>query len=323
MRKEIIFAIVFGGIIGLVVAFGIWRVNSAFKPKDKPQASATPTPRPDYLISVAKPESEDVLTSSPTQVTGLTRANALIAVSGEGADYVTNAASDGTFSENVALLGGTNQILLAAFDEAGTPTQTDLLVVYSSEFAKELATKDGDSVKEKVEQKVAEAINRPKAYLGTITNIAGNTIQIKSQTGEIQQVGITGNTVYVDTDPTVKTVTVKDVAIGDFIVAMGFTNGNSVLNAKRILITPPLEKIDRQILLGKITKTTTKDFTIIAKDNVETTVTPAKGVTYLLRSQDKFVKSKFADLEEEAEVVVFGTPGEKSFSARTVFILTN
>src|SRR3989344_1226217 len=137
MRKEIVFAIVFGGIIGLIVAFGIWRVNSALSPKNKEVASvSSPTPRPEFLISIAKPEEKDVIAASPSEVTGLTKGNALVAVSAEGADYVTNAGADGTFSERIALVGGVNQLLFAAYDEAGNPTQTSLLVVYSSEFAK-------------------------------------------------------------------------------------------------------------------------------------------------------------------------------------------
>lgn len=343
MRKEIVFAIVFGSILGLIVAFGIWRVNSALAPKEKSkEAEASPTPKADFLVSLAKPENNDVISASPFEITGLTKPGATIAVSAESNDYVTDANNQGLFAERVSAVGGVNQILVTAFDEGGNPTQTSLLVVFSSEFAKIIenlstpapATNEADTVREKVQEKVTEALNKPKAYLGLITDISESTIQIKSQTGEIAQVATAADTAYVDTDPMVKTVTAKDVAIGDFIVAMGFSrgagsgsagkNGNQVLNAKRILIIPPLEDVKRKVLMGKVVKTTAKDFVIAqTKDQQAFTITPQKTAPYFSRSQDKFVKSKFADVKEGSEVVIFGIRGEKSFSARTIFLLTN
>lgn len=331
MRKEIIFAIIFGGILGLIVAFGIWRVNSALSPKEtQKEAASSPTPKPDFLISLAKPQNNDVLTETPSEISGITKTNALVSVSGEGADYITNAAGDGTFGQKVSLVGGVNQVVLTAFDESGSSTQTNLLVVFSSEFGKIIenlstptpATNEADSVREKVQEKVTEALNKPRAYLGTITDISETTIQLKSAEGEILQVATEEGTVYVKTDPSAKTVSFKDLAIGDFIVAMGFRNGNSVLNAKRILITPALAQVKRQALLGKIVKTSTKDFVLRqSANNQETTILPDKTTLYFARSQDKIVKSKFADLKEGAEIVVFGTSSEKGFVPRSVFIV--
>lgn len=335
MRKEIVYAIVFGGILGLIVAFGIWRVNFALSPTQKlsDEVKSSPTPRPEFIISLAKPEVNDVITVSPMEITGITKANAMVAVSGEESDYVTNAAGDGTFSESVNLVGGVNQILLTAFDEIGNPTQNKLLVVFSSEFGKILQdlitpapaateTGDVDTVREKVEQKVSEALHKPKAYLGLITDISEGTIQIKTSDGEIQQIGTASDTVYIKTDPSAKTVGLKDIAIGDFIVAMGFKNGNAVLNAKRILSTSPLEITKKNTLLGKVSKVSKTDFVITQNlDQQEITITPNKTASYLLRTQDKFNKSKLTDLKEGSEVVVFGEPGEKSFSARTIFIV--
>lgn len=334
MRKEIVFAIVFGGVLGLVVAFGIWRVNSALLTKNKggEKVEASPTPKPEFLVSLAKPENNDVITSSPFEITGLTKAGALVAVSAEENDYVADANSQGIFSKPVNLAGGVNQILLTVYDEAGNPAEARVLVVFSSEFKKIIdnlttpapGATATESVRQKVEQKVVEALNKPKAYLGLITDISEGTIQLKSTAGEIQQVATATDTAYVKTDPSPKTVGFKDLAIGDFIVAMGFKNGNAVLNAKRILVTSPLKDVKREVLMGKIVKTTAKDFVIAqTRDQQAITITPKKTAVYFKRSQDKFVKAKFADVKEGAEIVVFGERGEKSFSARTVFILTN
>lgn len=330
MRKEIVFAIVFGGILGLIVAFGIWRVNSALSPKDrKEEAAASPTPRPEFLISLAKPENYDVVITAPLELSGITKPNSLVAVSGEEDDYLTETDGEGVFNESVALVGGTNEILLTAFDEAGTPTNTRVLVVYSSEFEKIIenassgpTAEEADSVRERVERKVEQALNKPQAYLGLVADISEETIQIKNPDGEIQQVQTTEDTVFVKTNGASKTVNFKDVAIGDFVIAMGYRNGNAVLNAKRVLVTPPFEKSKREILYAKATKTTNKDFSVAASDGQELTVVPAKGAVYLAKVDGKITKAKFADLEEGAQVVTFGERGGDSFSARTVFIVT-
>lgn len=331
MKKEVVIAIVFGGILGLVVAFGIWRVNSALAPKGQgEEARATPSPKAEFLITLAKPENNDVTPASPLEVTGLTKAGALVTISGQEDDYVTDANSQGIFAESVDLTAGVNQILLTAFDADANSAKTSLLVVFSSEFGKIVenlstptpGTSEADTVREKVEQKVSEALNKPKSYLGLVTDISEGTIQLKSADGEIKQVGTAEETAFVKTDPTVKTVSFKDLAIGDFIVAMGFKNGNAVLNAKRILITPPLPDVKREVILGKVVKVTSKDLVIAqSKDAQTVTVTPNKNAVYLSRTQDKITKAKFADLKEEAEVIVFGERGEKTFAARTIFIV--
>lgn len=340
MRKEIVFAIVFGSILGLVVAFGIWRVNSALAPKrEEGKTEASPTPTSGFLVSLAKPEERDVIPVTPAPLNGLTKAGALIAVSAEEEDYLTMANDQGLFSESVDLVGGINQILVISFDDKGAVASTKVLVVYSSEFKKIIenltATKTQspepasqtsatDSVREKVEKKVEEALNRPKAYLGLIADISEGTIQLKTGEGEILQVQTAQDTAYVKDGSSSKVVSLKDLAIGDYVVAMGFKNGNAVLNAKRILITAPPVSLTREVILGKVTRLTSKDFALtFLNGQGEPLVTTDKNTVYLSfsSSSGKVSKGKFGDLKESASVVAFGARGEKSFAARTIFLV--
>lgn len=335
MRKEIVFAIVFGSILGLIVAFGIWRVNSAISPKEDSggKTEASPTPVSGFLISLAKPEENDVVTSSPMEVNGLTKANARVAVSGQEEDYLNSANDQGLFSESVDLTGGINQILFTSFDGTGGVATTKVLVVYSSEFKKiidnltagstsKTATDEADSVRERVEKKVEEALNKPKAYLGLVSDISETTIELKSATGEIQQVGVAEDAIFIKDGIPVKTVDFKDLAIGDYIVAMGFKNGNAVLNARRILITQPPATLNRQALNGKVQRLTKNDFSLIFPNNQgEPVILPEKNSGYFSFSGGQVVRARFTDIKEGTEVVVFGVKSEKSFSARTVFIV--
>jgi len=97
------------------------------------------------------------------------------------------------------------------------------------------------------------------SYVGTITDISSGAIQIKSDKGGILQISTTSDTSYAN-----KT----DLAIGDYIVAMGILEVNKVLDAKRILITSPLQenKIEvSKITIEKLSKTKINDIILPKK----------------------------------------------------------
>src|SRR5258706_9094544 len=71
MRKEIFFAIIAGGGLGLLIAFGIWRANVMLKPRDS-KSTSTSTKAPtatsfqsgDLKIVIASPFNMAVLTQT-------------------------------------------------------------------------------------------------------------------------------------------------------------------------------------------------------------------------------------------------------------------
>lgn len=140
MRKEVIIAIVAGGILGLIIAFGIWRANIAFAPKLNNKTTTGPTgspsPKNEFGITIAKPENLGVVTENSITLSGITKPNSWLGVSGEAKDYVTSSKEDGSFEVDVELASGLNKIKITVFDESGTSTSKMLEIVYSSEFAK-------------------------------------------------------------------------------------------------------------------------------------------------------------------------------------------
>lgn len=147
MRKEVIFAIFAGIVFGLVIAFGVWRTNSALKSKEanstqaeasSPQGQTTDkTPKEQLTLSLAKPQDYDVITQNPVEISGVTKPNSWVVISGEDDDYLTKSDSTGAFSENVTLSAGTNLVKVFAIDDAGKSVNQEINLVYSSEFAKD------------------------------------------------------------------------------------------------------------------------------------------------------------------------------------------
>ncbi|MCH7641209.1 hypothetical protein IID22_03365 [Patescibacteria group bacterium] len=328
MRKEILFAILAGVLFGAVLAFGIWRANSALKGSSDPAKEATNSPAEqkedinEIRLSLATPSELDVITQSPVRVTGATKPDTWVAISGEETDYVFKSGPDGSISQEVDLVGGVNQILVVSFDENGQSAEENLTVVFSTKFEKETPDvlpeeendeEETDAIRKKVQGKLEEARNNPKAYLGSITDILEDTIQIKSEIGEIQQMSIEDDTDFEKVGDTNQTITFSDVAIGDFLIAMGFLNDDGVLNSKRILISSPPDDINRKVFYGEITSIEKK---IIELKTQEGQIT--------LEFPKRWKGPEIDELEEGFKVITVGLveEDEETLKIRTIEIIS-
>jgi hypothetical protein len=179
-----------------------------------------------------------------------------------------------------------NEIKVFSFDPNDGTRQKNLLVVYSSEFAKFLSdgstsasasaevSQASDSIRQKVNEKIQMIEKSPTSYIGTITDITDTNVQIKDPDGEIQQISIDKEqTDFIKTIDTTKEITASDLAIGDFIVAMGLKNGNKVLDGKRIIVTEQFKSSPRTAIYGTITDITKKIVTIKDNSDKETKLT--------------------------------------------------
>ncbi len=310
MKKEIFLAIIAGGGLGLLIAFGIWRANISLKPKgndNNPTAANTkssPSTSPlsgDLKVIVASPFNMAILTQSPTLITGITRAKAYVAVTGEDSDDIMVASDSGTFSSNFDLTGGVNQIQIDAFETNGNEAHTNLLVVYSSQFVALSATEAAAA----------------RGYIGTVTDISNSIIQIKTDNGDIQQISGAVNVSYIDTrNDTTKTIKATDVAIGDYLVAMGIKDTNNILQSSRILITDSVKKSTRKAFFGIVT-----DDSQIGKISVKNpksgqSVTVTAGTTFQITGA-----TKFSAINKDDKVIVTGQFKDNVIDARTILVV--
>ena len=336
MRKEIIWAAVVGISFGLIIAFGVWRINSSIN-KQKPGPQVTPSSANtvgEFKITLNSPADASVVTDTPVTVSGITKPLTWVVVSAEGGDYILQSDEQGVFSQDVDLTPGINQIRLSAFDSTGSQSAQKVLVIYSSAFQpKTVATSTPNSaatgdaaIRENVAQKVAAALSQPKAYLGIVTDITSTTIQIKDTASQIQQisVGADGITVVNTKGTNNKTVKLTDVAIGDFIVAMGYVNGNQVLEAQRILITDPLEEPTLTVSMAKVTKASSKTLTVADIKSGETaTLTPIKSTSIKSLTSGKMANIKITVINANDTVISVTDSSGSPTLLRSVFDIGN
>lgn len=276
MRKEVWFAIIGGIVLGLVIGFGVYRINFAFKKDDPTEISPTPTPNNQEGLTIAKPNYDDVITSLPQIVSGIAPKDSWVVISTNTIDYLTKTNEKGIFEKEIDLEGGVNQIVISGIVQDKNISSQNLRLIYSTQLGtpkpESQTTSSESGVREIVLKKVEDILNSPKAYIGIVTDIAEKTIQLKTDSGTIEQVSAKDEDLTViKQNPTAKEVKFTDIAIGDYIVAMGYRNGNHVLSAKRILITQPTPVPQYKIIYGIVKSITKKEIIINETDKITIT----------------------------------------------------
>ncbi|SRR3989344_340509 len=171
------------------------------------------------------------------------------------------------------------------------------------------ATDSSNAIRQKVEQKLNEVKKNPKAYVGAVTDKTEDTIQIKNDFGEILLVSIdTSSVAFVKTINKIQNSKYDDLAIGDFIIAMGFKNGNGVLEGKRILIIPPNDPVARKVVMGRVVGNEKKIITMESPGIGQTSVSFPK----------KWKGPELTEIEVGENLIVVGSEVEDKFQARTI-----
>jgi hypothetical protein len=269
--------------------------------------------------------------ASPVQVSGITRPLTWLTFSSETGDYIIQSNEQGIFTQDVDLEPGVNQINITSFDEQGNQASQKVLVVYSSSFqpkseisGEENSASDDADTSKAVAEKIAKALNQPKAYIGTVTDISDSTIQIKTTDSQIEQIAIGGDEIsVVNTKGTSnKTIKLNDIAIGDYIVAMGYINGKQVLTAQRILVTDPVISLTIDLTVARFISLSKN--TLIAKtvkDDQTVSLVPSKNTELSSYSDGKLKTIKSSDINDnDLLVAIMDNTGDPPIT-RTIFNL--
>ena len=142
MRKEIIFVTIASILFGAIIAFGVWRANSALRDdgNDFSFSSNQDDMGDDHSedairLAIAEPSQDDVIIESPLIISGITIANSWVVITTADDDYIIQSDNTGLFETEIDLTGGINQITTTVFDEDGNSINETLRIVYSTEFA--------------------------------------------------------------------------------------------------------------------------------------------------------------------------------------------
>lgn len=336
MRKEVIVAIILGVFLGLVIAFGIYRTNRSIDNKitnnipfnNNPQEQEVDNkPSEELKITITQPENLDGIIENPINLSGITLPQALVVVSGENEDIILRADNTGVFETPVNLLGGVNNIIAKSFDNISESNYSNVTLIYSSEFIKQLKSElvsnnstSSATIEDAVNEKVELTKADPRVYLGSITDVTEGTIQIKNQDSEIQLVSTDDKTTYARLGKTTTELKSTDVAIGDYVAVLGTINGQKVLKARRVLLTNPIEPPLRKIFRANVEKYSKKSLTILYEED-SYTLTYDKNIKVTTSEDAEIVKSAYTDIENGDDLIIVGEIKDTTITARRLHII--
>lgn len=131
MRKEVLFAVIFGIALGGIILFGINLANNSVASiqnisKNNPQNTPTPTPiSTPKRLEIISPQDHSVVVEKSITITGKGAPLSNIAIITESDDLIISASEEGTFSAQINLIGGENTITVTDLFEDNTfETQT-------------------------------------------------------------------------------------------------------------------------------------------------------------------------------------------------------
>jgi hypothetical protein len=141
MKKEIIFAVSIGLIVGLIITFGMYRAQQAMKGAStinssitdaltSPQTSSANQQSEDAFL-VTQPEDESLVTEASIHVSGQTYPNSTIVVLGGTTEAIGSSDDKGNFSVAVNLQSGANILSIRVLN----PNYNTLEVVRSVIFS--------------------------------------------------------------------------------------------------------------------------------------------------------------------------------------------
>lgn len=161
MKKEALFAIIIGVLVGLGVTYGMYSVRQRFFTPTDPMTldtEAQPSPSPiasGEQLAILTPEDEAVLASTDLTLSGTTQPNHLVTVFVNQKEYVTQADEIGAFAVKVELDLGGNVITVTSINTDGSQVKKEISVIVST------VDLNGSSTASQSSEPTASATPRP------------------------------------------------------------------------------------------------------------------------------------------------------------------
>jgi len=136
MRKEVIFAIILGLILGGVIIYGINLANNSVNHIDDQNkdliTSPTVTPTPSPTLKITSPQNHQVIFEDTTTLVGKTEPLAFISFISEEDEIIIQADEQGNFSQEIDLVGGDNQITISSANDQDYQEEIIFNLVYTT-----------------------------------------------------------------------------------------------------------------------------------------------------------------------------------------------
>jgi len=141
MKKEIWIAILIGFILGLIITYGIYTANRAFKaqtsPSNEPISALNTTPpslekQQTISLEITSPENNLLIEQNEATISGKTLPETTVAVMAEDFNRFLTSDNEGLFSIKTPLTAGSNQIKITAIGKNNQQQEKIINLVHST-----------------------------------------------------------------------------------------------------------------------------------------------------------------------------------------------
>ena len=184
-------------------------------------------------------------------------------------------------------------------------------------LAQEQSSTPGEAVRESVKDKVKQRIEtlsiKPKAYVGTLASVTDSTLEIKTKEGKTLLASTSQDTTVVKvTGGKRSEIKFKDLALEDFVIAMGFVEERDVLSSKRIIALSEAPFRKKASVFGTVEENALGELIIQnLKNNKTWNIGTDKKTVVWEKTADGFGSVKLDKIEPGDKVVVAGGVDEK------------
>lgn len=138
MKKEVLVAVMIGLTMGLLITYGIYRVQTAINQPPITDVLDTATDSAEIsaptVIALHSPDQGAVQTGTGTIITGTTIPESFVVVFVNDKETITTSDKSGNFTHSTDLSSGTNFIKVHVIDENGNTATAERVVVVSDIF---------------------------------------------------------------------------------------------------------------------------------------------------------------------------------------------
>lgn len=251
MRKEVGIALLLGSVIGVGLAL---LITTTTRSSNTPEIKGNNDAQPQAIgltqqFSLTSPAINQSI-SGTTTVIGNTPAEAEYLLIKSGTTQSLSKLNGPTFTVELAPSPGPSAIEFIAIKKDSSVERLKRTFIVTSASYEE---------------------NSRGIYQGTITDIADQTIQIRTNEGGVAQAMMSDETIYKSYLKTPKDLKLSDIAIGDYVSAVGAISARGILNARELLILPPqVEEVENQADTGTIAEVSKRQIILQTKDSNKT-----------------------------------------------------
>jgi len=138
MRKEVIFALILGSMLGGVILYGINLANKSASLNPQPTTETTSPQTPQVTpsitpdLTIITPQDHAVVFESKLPIKGSSRPGSTIVIVSDEDEEIIDTDNNGSFDATIELLGGENNILISSYLSNTPIASASLQIIYTS-----------------------------------------------------------------------------------------------------------------------------------------------------------------------------------------------